>query len=74
MINFQEIKTELKKQGTTAARYFTRETLQTYINDRQTAKRELTQALTIRKRGMVREYMTRHFIDRTAAGTAFFWK
>lgn len=40
MINFQEIKTELKKQGTTAARYFTRETLKTYINDRRTAKKE----------------------------------
>ena len=41
MINFQEIKTELKKQGTTASRYFTRETLQTYINDRRTAKKRI---------------------------------
>ena len=41
MINFQDIKTELKKQGTTAARYFTRETLKTYINDRRTAKKRI---------------------------------
>ena len=41
MVNFQEIKTKLKKQGTTAARYFTRETLETYINDRRTAKKRI---------------------------------
>lgn len=41
MINFQEIKTELQKQGTTAARYFTREILKTYINDRLTAKKRI---------------------------------
>nr|DAJ52044.1 MAG TPA: hypothetical protein [Caudoviricetes sp.] len=41
MVTYQEIKTELKKQGTTAARYFTCETLKTYINDRRTAKKRI---------------------------------
>jgi hypothetical protein len=41
MINFQDIKTELKKHGPTAARYFTQKTLKTYINDIRTAKKRI---------------------------------